>query len=121
MSRSELPPVAGREAAAHYGWGEGCDGWHLVRDAAFSVIAERMPPGAREVRHRHDRARQFFYVLVGELTIERDGHVDTVTAASGLEIPPGVTHEVRNEGARPAEFLVISVPPSHGDRRNVRG
>jgi len=121
VSRPELPPVVARDAAAHYGWGEGCDGWHLVRDGALSVIAERMPPGAREVRHRHDRARQFFYVLVGELTIERDGQVDTVSASCGLEIPPRVTHEVRNEGAHPVEFLVISVPPSHGDREIVPG
>jgi hypothetical protein len=39
--------------AEHYAWGAGCDGWHLVRAPALSVIQERMPPGAAEVRHRH--------------------------------------------------------------------
>lgn len=48
----------------HYVWGSGCDGWHLVRTGALSVIQERMPP-------------------------------DT------------------------ADFLVISQPPSHGDRELV--
>ena len=56
-----------KESAPHYGWGEGCDGWHLVRTPELSVIQERMPPGTSEVRHRHGRARQFFFVLSGRL------------------------------------------------------
>ena len=49
--------------APHYVWGEGCDGWHLVRAAELSVIEERMSPGTSEKPHLHTRARQFFYVL----------------------------------------------------------
>jgi len=63
------------EAAEHYRWGEVCDGWHLVRSEGLSVIEERMPAGAREQRHFHTKARQFFYVLEGELTMEVEGGV----------------------------------------------
>lgn len=103
-------------AAEHYTWGEGCDGWHLVRHDGLSVIQERMPPGTSEVRHRHARATQFFYVLQGVLDIEVDGASCRVPAGSGLEVPCGAAHQVFNHAAGPAEFIVVSQPPSHGDR-----
>jgi hypothetical protein len=52
--------VVSGENAEHYVWGDGCDGWHLVRGDSLSVIEERMPAGAREQRHFHERVRQFF-------------------------------------------------------------
>lgn len=105
-----------RSVADHYRWGEGCDGWHLVRAAALSLIEERMPPGAREARHRHAAARQFFYVLSGVLTMEVDGTRHVLAPRSGIEIPPGAAHQAFNDGDVDAEFLVVSTPPSHGDR-----
>jgi mannose-6-phosphate isomerase-like protein (cupin superfamily) len=105
-----------RASASHYSWGRGCDGWHLVRDVALSVIEERMPPATCEVRHRHSRARQFFYVLSGTLTMEADGARHTLTAGMGVEIAPGVAHQAHNDSGTDVEFLVVSSPPSHGDR-----
>jgi quercetin dioxygenase-like cupin family protein len=110
------PAPVSRERTTHYAWGDGCDGWHLVRADALSVIEERMPPGTRELRHRHPRARQFFYVLRGRLAVEVEGRTHALGAGEGLEIPPGAAHEVRNDADAPAEFLVVSQPPSHGDR-----
>jgi mannose-6-phosphate isomerase-like protein (cupin superfamily) len=75
-----------------------------------------MPPGAFEVRHLHRRARQFFYVLEGELHIEVDGLRRRLCTGEGLEIAPGVAHQVRNEDGSAVRFLVVSQPPSHGDR-----
>lgn len=102
--------------APHYVWGGGCDGWHLVRTPGLSVIQERMPPGASEVRHRHERARQFFLVLAGALEIEIAGEVARLGPQQGVEIAPGVAHQVRNRSGAPVEFVVVSQPPSHGDR-----
>jgi mannose-6-phosphate isomerase-like protein (cupin superfamily) len=102
--------------AEHYAWGDGCDGWHLVRAPGLSVIQERMPPGTAEVRHRHAAARQFFFVLAGQLRIEIEGAVHRLRPREGLEVGPGLAHEVRNDGPMPAEFLVVSQPPGHGDR-----
>ena len=106
-------------SAEHYTWGAQCDGWHLVRAPGLSVIQERMPPGTSEVRHRHAHSRQFFFVLAGELTLEVLGAVHVLTAGMGLEIAPGVAHQAVNRSSAPAEFLVISQPPSHGDRELV--
>jgi len=106
-------------SAEHYTWGTGCDGWHLVRAADLSVIQERMPPATAEVRHRHARARQFFYVLEGQLELEVEGTVHRLAAGVGLEIAPGAAHQACNCGAHDVVFLVVSQPPSHGDRELV--
>lgn len=115
---SEHTPVSTDEAP-HYAWGDGCDGWHLVRDPSLSVIQERMPPGTAEVRHRHARARQFFFVLAGRLRIEVAGVPHELAAGQGLEVAPGRAHQVVSAGDAAAEFLVVSHPPSHGDREPV--
>jgi quercetin dioxygenase-like cupin family protein len=111
-------PVSSR-SAEHYTWGAACDGWHLVRTTELSVIQERMPPGADELRHRHARARQFFYVLAGTLTLELEGTSHVLEAGTGLQVAPGAAHQARNRSAKPVDFLVVSQPPSHGDRREA--
>ncbi len=105
-----------RENAEHYTWGDACHGWHLVRESELGVIEERMPPGATEVRHYHQRSRQFFYILLGKAIMEVDGRVVQLTAGQGLHIDPGVPHQIRNESGDPVRFLVVSHPHSHGDR-----
>jgi mannose-6-phosphate isomerase-like protein (cupin superfamily) len=112
-------PVA-REAAEHYIWGGNCDGWHLVKSRGLSVIEERMPPGAAEVRHYHESARQFFFVLAGVLIIEVEGRVHELLPRQGLEVAPGSDHQVRTAPGSGAEFLVISQPPAQGDRYEAR-
>ncbi len=105
-----------RDTAERYAWGAGCDGWHLVQDAELSVIEERMPPGAAEARHRHRRAQQFFYVLSGRADFELDGQTLALGPGQGVRVPPGAPHQILNPGPDALRFLVISQPPSHGDR-----
>jgi mannose-6-phosphate isomerase-like protein (cupin superfamily) len=114
-----IPIPTSTATAHHYTWGDACDGWHLVKAAAFSVIEERMPPGTSEVRHWHARARQFFYVLSGTLTIEVEGATHVLDAGNGIELPSGTAHQARNEAAGDVRFLVISSPPHQGDRREA--
>jgi mannose-6-phosphate isomerase-like protein (cupin superfamily) len=113
---SDSPGPISTRNAPHYTWGTGCDGWHLVRSAALSVIYERMPAQAAEVRHRHGAARQFFHVLAGELSLEIDGVVVTIPTGSGYEVAPGRPHQVRNASGEAVEFLVVSQPPAQADR-----
>ncbi len=104
------------ETTEHYTWGEVCGGWHLVRSEGLSVIEERMPPGTTEQRHAHSKARQFFYVLEGELTMEVEGRLHGLGARQGLEIAPGEKHQARNESSQDVRFLVVSSPPGQNDR-----
>jgi mannose-6-phosphate isomerase-like protein (cupin superfamily) len=105
-----------KATAEHYTWGDGCDAWHLVKTPALSVIHERMPPGTAEVRHAHQAAHQFFFALEGTATLEIAGRRVVLHPQQGVEVPPGVPHQMRNESDTAIEFLVISQPPSHGDR-----
>ena len=104
--------------AEHYPWGKGCDGWHLLQHDEVSVIQERVPAGASEVMHHHTTARQFFFILKGEGTMVFEDREINLSQGHGLEVPPGVRHQFCNRSAASVHFLVISVPPSHGDRTN---
>ena len=84
------PAAVSRESAEHYRWGVDCDGWHLVKDKQLSVIEEFMPPGSAEIRHYHERAQQFFYILTGEVLMEIDGENVLIPAGSGVRIMPGI-------------------------------
>jgi mannose-6-phosphate isomerase-like protein (cupin superfamily) len=104
--------------AEHYIWGGVCDGWHLLKDPSLSVIQERVPPGASEIKHFHSSSRQFFYVLAGVATLEFDDHSMDLKAGEGCEIPPTIRHRFANRSAEEVSFLVISSPSTHGDRSN---
>jgi mannose-6-phosphate isomerase-like protein (cupin superfamily) len=105
-----------KATAEHYTWGGGCDGWHLVMNSQLSVIQERMPAGTAEVRHFHHHAQQFFYILAGGAIMEADGQTIVLSTGEGIWIPAGISHQLRNDSAEDVHFLVISHPPSHGDR-----
>jgi mannose-6-phosphate isomerase-like protein (cupin superfamily) len=105
--------------AEHYRWGQSCDGWRLLEGPDLSVIQERIPPGAGEVRHYHVRARQLFFVLQGELTIELGGESFPLLAGDSLEVAPGEPHRVWNTSQVAVSFLVVSAPTTQGDRREV--
>jgi mannose-6-phosphate isomerase-like protein (cupin superfamily) len=108
--------VISRSNAQHYTWGGSCDGWFLLRTAELNIIEERMPPGTSEIRHLHARARQFFYVLEGELTMEIESRRFMLLRGEGIEIAPGQAHQAINQSASAVRFLVTSHPPSHSDR-----
>jgi mannose-6-phosphate isomerase-like protein (cupin superfamily) len=84
--------------------------------AKLSVIQECMPTGASELRHLHTHARQFFFVLAGEALLEVNGAEHRLLPQQGLEIAPGMSHRIFNRGETDLHFLVVSQPPSHGDR-----
>lgn len=107
--------------AVHYLWGDGCEGWYLVRTDELNIIEEKMPTGTSETRHLHLRARQFFYVLEGELTLEVEREEFVLRVGEGVEVAPGKAHQAMNRSAKSTRFLVTSQPPSHGDRVEQAG
>ncbi len=99
-----------KENAKHYVWGALCDGWHLVNTAELSVVRERMPPNAKAVMHQHEVARQYFYILEGEAEFIMNGETVTLCANEGIEVPPGVPHQMKNTSSKDVQFLLISQP-----------
>ncbi len=108
-----------QSSAEEYQWGAGCLGWRLVNRTEMSVIRERMPSGTCEVRHYHLKSRQFFFILQGHARIELNGQQIPLAKDDGLEIPPGVPHQIFNDAREPLEFLLVSQPSTTGDRVRV--
>jgi uncharacterized cupin superfamily protein len=96
-----------------------CDGWRPVDTPELSVVEERVPPGARELRHYHNQARQFFYALLGTAVLETEGKEHQIPAGSGIEVAQGVQHKFINKSDQDVAFLVISAPSTKADRINV--
>jgi quercetin dioxygenase-like cupin family protein len=111
--------IVSKETAEHYSWGDACDGWILSPSPELMVIQERMPPHTSEQRHLHNIARQFFFVLSGELTMELEGEFHRVPMMSGIEIRPLSKHQARNDSDEEVHFLVVSSPTTRGDRTDV--
>jgi mannose-6-phosphate isomerase-like protein (cupin superfamily) len=107
------------ENAEHYVWGEVCDGWHLLRRDELSVIKECVPAGRAEVMHYHNQACQFFYILDGEATIFFEDRAVLLHKGEGIEIAPKIKHQFKNHSEFDVHFLVISSPPTRGDRVNI--
>jgi mannose-6-phosphate isomerase-like protein (cupin superfamily) len=111
-----MPEPVSAHNAEHYTWGGTCDAWYLVRTPEITIIEELMPAGAAERAHHHLKARQFFFVLSGTLTLILDGGTHTLGPNHGLEIAPGEIHQAVNRDSGAVRFLVTSHPPSHEDR-----
>jgi mannose-6-phosphate isomerase-like protein (cupin superfamily) len=115
--------VISTSSAEHYKWGGAdnseCDAWYLLRSETLTVIEELMPPTAKESRHVHSVAQQFFFVLEGELTMEVEHHLFSVKKGEGIEVYPGQAHQAMNQSLQPLRLIVTSQPPSHGDRREA--
>lgn len=109
-------PIASTTHGEHYVWGGHCEGWHLANSKSLSVIQERVPKEGAEARHFHNKAEQFFYILSGVATLEVAGVVHTIHPNEGFHVPAGVAHALSNNQEKDLEFLVVSTPPSHGDR-----
>lgn len=103
----------------HYIWGQVCDGWQLLKQSDLSVIQERVPPGAGEVKHFHSKARQFFFVLSGIATLEFTNHSVTFSSGQGVHVPPRTEHRFANHSDSEVIFLVISAPSTGNDRTNT--
>ena len=108
--------IQSKETVSAVSWGQGCKAWALHADDTLSVKHEEMPSGTCEVRHYHEQAQQFFFVLAGVLVLEVAGQRHLLRSQNGLAIAPKAPHQAINDSSEPVEFLVISTPPTDGDR-----
>ncbi len=105
-----------RANSEHYIWGDNCHGWHLLKNDRLSIIEESMPPNTSEVKHYHNKAQQFFYILKGNAVFELDNTTVQIGEREGIHIGQQIVHQIRNEGSMDLEFLVISEPTTKADR-----
>ena len=110
MAAEPISPETARRAT----WDDECTAYYLCDRSDLSVVQELLPPGARTRAHAHDRSRQFFYVLRGDATMMLGPSVVSIPAGSGLEVPPRVRHQLRNDGDEDLEVMVVSSPRVSG-------
>ncbi|QFG68940.1 GNAT family N-acetyltransferase [Ornithinimicrobium pratense] len=116
------PDPISRGTARHAVWDDVCDAYHLVDRTDLGVVEEAVPSGAQGRPHQHARSREFFYVLAGEATIALGPQEVRVEEGSGVEVPAGTWHQVRNEGEDELRLLVVSSPrvADSGPRQSPR-
>jgi mannose-6-phosphate isomerase-like protein (cupin superfamily) len=110
--------VSKYQSLKHYQWGSDCDGWNLVDEDSLSVKQELMPAGAKEEKHYHQSAQQFFYILRGKATFEIEDSTIEINKGEGLQIEAGKKHRILNEGNEDLEFILCSQPSTKSDRIN---
>ena len=110
-----MEPVSCKNAE-HYLWSDICHGWHLLKSSGLSVIQKMVPPGGAKVAHYHEHAHQFFFIPAGTATLEIAGHRMELVSQQGISVPAKTHHRLLNEADTELIFLLISAPPSHGDR-----
>lgn len=111
MAAEPISPETARRAT----WDDECTAYLLLDRSDLSVVQELLPPGARTRAHAHDRSRQFFYVLRGSATMMLGPRTVTIPGGSGLEVPPRVRHQLRNDGDEDLEVMVVSSPRISGN------
>ena len=114
-----MEKLISNQTANHYSWGQNCSAHQLVSHAELTVKHERMPAGSSEMPHFHTKARQFFFVLSGEATVEIAGERQTLHKHEGVEVAPQRTHHIVNNSPAEVEFLVISQPSADSDRTTI--
>ncbi|MGH3813992.1 MAG: cupin domain-containing protein [Pseudonocardiaceae bacterium] len=106
-------------------------GAHGAFASCFEVV---VPPGFDVGAHTHDRAKEFFYILEGELDVlafeptERTGdrwqdwessdgsRVVRAGAGSCMFVPAGCPHAFTNPTDKPAKMLFQCAPPPDHER-----
>lgn len=116
------PDPISRTTARRSVWDDACDAYHLLDRTDLGVVEQVVPPGAGGRPHQHERSREFFYVLAGEATIALGPREVRVPVGSGVEVPAGTRHQVRNDGADELRLLAVSAPRvvDSDPRRGVR-
>jgi len=79
---------------------------------AFSLWEAIIPPGAGVPPHTHSREDESFYVLSGEIVIEREEESAPLRLGPGgfFFAARGRAHAFRNVGDAPARVLMLSTP-----------
>jgi mannose-6-phosphate isomerase-like protein (cupin superfamily) len=81
----------------------------------LQLVLMTIQPGEEIGSEVHDDRDQFFRFETGEGVVDIDGVPNKVEDGSGVIVPAGARHKVRNTGSGPLKLYSIYGPPEHID------
>ena len=63
----------------------------------------------------HEDTDQFFRIEEGSGEVVIDGRVTGIEADTGIVVPAGARHNIRNTGDKPLKLYTLYAPPHHED------
>ncbi len=82
----------------------------------LQLVLMTLQPGEEIGSEVHDGIDQFFRFEEGTGVVDIDGVENHVGDGSGVVVPSGARHNVRNTGDRPLKLYTIYGPPEHQDK-----
>jgi quercetin dioxygenase-like cupin family protein len=79
-------------------------------DGSYTLFEGVVPPGAGPPPHAHSREVEGIYVLEGELTFYIQDETFQLGPGCFVNLPRGVVHSFKNQGAKTARMLDLVVP-----------
>lgn len=81
----------------------------------LQLVLMALPAGGEIGAEVHEQNDQFFRVEEGEGEVEIDGTTTRIGAGSGVVVPAGARHNVRNTGQDMLRLYSLYGPPHHED------
>lgn len=76
----------------------------------MSVAHVIMRPGAISLLHKHKTFTELYYILEGKGILWVGNEKLKVRGGVAVEIPPGISHKLKNIGKKKLTHLVLSTP-----------
>ena len=81
----------------------------------IQLVLMALQPGAEIGSEVHQDRDQFFRFEEGQGTVDIDDNSYDVADGSGIIVPAGSRHNVRNTGSAPLKLYTLYAPPEHKD------
>ena len=81
----------------------------------LQLVLMTLQPGDEIGSEVHEDRDQFFRIDKGEGAVDIDGTENKVSDGSGVIVPAGARHNVRNTGPAPLRLYTLYGPPEHKD------
>ena len=81
----------------------------------LQLVLMTLPPGCDIGAEVHEDRDQFFRFEEGEGQVDIDDNSYAVRDGSGIVVPAGARHNVRNTGDAPLKLYTLYGPPEHKD------
>jgi len=82
----------------------------------LQLVLMSLPPGCDIGAEVHEDRDQFFRFEEGEGRVDIDDNSYQVADGSGIIVPAGSRHNVRNTGGGPLKLYTLYGPPEHKDQ-----